>query len=70
LIRYLANLTIQTQFAAQHGVEIGGYDLIVLDRDGNGYDMQAIDPASGQVRALTRHTPSIHARCQHEHVFI
>ena len=39
---YLQQLTAQFQYAEARGVELGGYDLIVLDRAGLGYDRELV----------------------------
>jgi len=34
---YIANISKQVRYAREHGIEVGGYDLICLDRGHNGY---------------------------------
>ena len=43
-VAYLKELAEQTKYGRNHGnIEIGGYDLIVLDRAGLGYDEELIE---------------------------
>ena len=50
---YLAELTALAKAAAAEHIELGGYDLINLDRSGYGPSMQAIDPATGGLTGST-----------------
>ena len=40
---YLKELALQTKYGREKGIEIGGYDLIVLDRGGLGYNEELIN---------------------------
>ena len=42
---YLAEMKQEIDYAHSQHIEIGGYDLIDLDRGGLGYDQEAISPS-------------------------